>query len=58
MNDARFKRLSVQTAEKTFVNCCSDYNLEGSEILFCYQYNLNNSIYLDEVYDKNGYQLL
>ncbi len=41
-------------ASQVFVNCLTDYDLEGSEQLTCIRYRFNNSIFFDEIWNGDN----
>ena len=52
------KRQITQTARKTFVNCCSNFDLNGSELCVLEFDPGNESMFADRIYLKSDGRLI
>lgn len=52
------KRQITQTARKTFVNCCSQFDLQGDELCVLEFDPGNESMFADRIYLKSDGRLL
>ena len=52
------KRQITQTARKTFVNCCSDFDLNGDELCVLEFDPGNESMFADRIFLKSDGRLL